>query len=262
MKEDLFEDLTRALAHGFDDVEWTTRKLGHLYNPMRYARAPALKYLETYARERGRKVLFLGMNPGPWGMAQTGVPFGDVVAVRDWMGITGEVGQPEGALKKRPVEGFSLTRREGSGKRLWGWVETRWGTAQAFFGECFVWNYCPLLFLEHTTLRNLTPDRLYKADREQVFPVCDEVLRALVEHLEPEWVVGVGKFAHARAAHALAALPEVRVTQILHPSPASPAANRGWAQKIERQLAAQSIAFEGWAEEAPLHPIILQSGAS
>ena len=36
----------------------------------------------------GRKeAVFLGMNPGLWGMAQTGVPFGTVSLVRDWMGI-------------------------------------------------------------------------------------------------------------------------------------------------------------------------------
>ena len=34
-----------------------------------------------------KRVVFLGMNPGPFGMAQVGVPFGEVAAVRDWLRI-------------------------------------------------------------------------------------------------------------------------------------------------------------------------------
>ena len=31
------------------------------------------------------------MNPGPFGMVQTGVPFGEVEAVRSWLQRAGEV---------------------------------------------------------------------------------------------------------------------------------------------------------------------------
>jgi single-strand selective monofunctional uracil DNA glycosylase len=48
-------------------------------------------------------------------------------------------------------------------------------------------------------------------------------------------VIGVGGFAEKRARLALAGQPCV-VGTILHPSPASPLANRGWSKAIEKQL--------------------------
>lgn len=245
------------LATAFDDLEWTTKKLGWIYNPLDYASEPAKNYLETYGTEPGRKALWLGMNPGPWGMAQTGVPFGDVVAARDWMGLSGEVGEPKDPCDKREIEGYSLSRREGSGKRLWGWIEQRWGTAVNFFDECFVWNYCPLMFLEKESARNLTPNNLYKADREGLFPICDKALATLIEALEPEYVIGVGKFAFTRAKIVSKSLENPpKIATVLHPSPASPAANAGWVEKAEAQLAEQGILFDNWLDAPPEDAII------
>lgn len=237
-------EISRALAGAFDDVDYVTKPLGHVYNPLRYARAPHELYLERFGATPGRVALFVGMNPGPWGMAQTGVPFGDVVAVRDWMGIEADVGQPADPVASRPIEGFALTRREGSGKRLWGWAEERWGEAEDFFAECFVWNYCPLLFLDTERARNRTPDKLYKKDRERVFPPCDEALGQIIDALEPAWVIGVGKFATQRARACVADRPDAPgVATVLHPSPASPAANRGWRAQAEAQLEEQGVRF-------------------
>ena len=64
-----------------------------------------------------KKVVFLGMNPGPFGMAQTGVPFGEIPAVRDWMGLRGKVGKPDLEHAKRPVEGLDCQKSEVSGRR-------------------------------------------------------------------------------------------------------------------------------------------------
>ncbi|MEJ2040442.1 MAG: single-stranded DNA-binding protein, partial [Desulfosarcinaceae bacterium] len=52
----------------------------HVYNPLRYARDRFAAYWERYGRPP-KRILFVGMNPGPWGMVQTGVPFGDVEMV-------------------------------------------------------------------------------------------------------------------------------------------------------------------------------------
>ena len=65
----------------------------HVYNPLTYARAPHDLYLSRYG-QGPKDVVLLGMNPGPWGMAQTGVPFGEVTAVRDWLGIEAPVNRP------------------------------------------------------------------------------------------------------------------------------------------------------------------------
>ncbi|MHA7835783.1 MAG: uracil-DNA glycosylase family protein, partial [Algiphilus sp.] len=182
-----------------------------------------------------REILLLGMNPGPFGMAQTGVPFGDVALVRDWMGIEAPVAQPEHPHPKRPIQGFACTRSEVSGSRLWGWARDRFGTAEAFFARFFVANYCPLVFMEASG-RNRTPDKLAKDEREALYAVCDEALRATVDYLQPDYVIGVGGFARQRAEKALTDYPG-RIGTILHPSPASPLANRGWAAAVEAQFA-------------------------
>jgi single-strand selective monofunctional uracil DNA glycosylase len=212
--------------------------VAHVYNPLEYAWEPYASYLGRFGRG-SKDVLLLGMNPGPWGMAQTGVPFGEVAAVRDWLGIEAAVGRPPDEHPRRPVEGFACRRSEVSGRRLWGWARATFGTPGAFFERLFVANYCPLLLLEASG-RNLTPDRLKPAPARALLTACDRALRRTVELLRPGVVVGVGGFAAARARAALDGC-EVRVGRVLHPSPASPAANRGWEAAVERDLAALGV---------------------
>ncbi len=211
--------------------------VSHVYNPLDYAWAPHEAYLRRYGAQR-KRIVFLGMNPGPFGMVQCGVPFGEIDAVRDWMGIEAPVGKPARENPKRPVEGFACTRSEVSGRRLWSLFRERFGTADAFFAEHFVANYCPLAFFDHG--RNLTPDKLPAAEAAPLYAACDAHLRALVAALQPEWVIGIGAFAEARAVEALAGLP-LRIGRVLHPSPASPAANRGWSEAATRQMVAQGL---------------------
>lgn len=207
--------------------------VSHVYNPLDYAWAPHECYLRRYGSGR-KRVVFLGMNPGPFGMVQTGVPFGEVAAVRDWLGIETVVGRPPVENPKRPIEGFACARSEVSGRRLWGLFAARFAAADAFFADHFVANYCPLAFFDHG--RNLTPDKLPAAESAPLAVACDAHLRELVAALQPEWLIGIGGFAEARAAEALRG-SAVKIGRVLHPSPASPAANRGWAAAAERQLA-------------------------
>lgn len=196
----------------------------HVYNPLVYAARPHNVYLERFVSHRP-KALLLGMNPGPYGMVQTGVPFGEVAMVRDWLGINEPVDQPEIEHPKRPVLGFECTRSEVSGRRLWGWAQERWGSPDAFFKDCFVHNFCPLVFMAETG-RNITPDKLKKDEREALYSICDDLLRQVVELIEPGAIVGVGVFAAERALKLALGVPVYRIP---HPSPASPAANRGWS---------------------------------
>lgn len=211
----------------------------HVYNPLSYAWPAHRLYLERYGASLELKIILLGMNPGPWGMAQTGVPFGEVGLVRQWLQIEADVGRPALEHPKRPVEGFSCPRSEVSGRRLWGWAREEYGTPQEFFRRFFVANYCPLMFLEASG-RNRTPDRLPAAERQPLIEACDEALRRTVEVLTPLYVVGVGRFAEQRARQALAG-SSVRIGRILHPSPASPAANRNWREQAMSELAALDI---------------------
>jgi len=209
-----------------------------VYDPTDYARASHEAYLTRYA-DRGAQVLMLGMNPGPFGMAQTGVPFGEVAAARDWLGICEPVGKPPAEHDKRPILGFDCPRSEVSGRRLWGWAAARFGTPEAFFERFFVWNFCPLAFLEQGG-RNRTPDKLPAAERAALFDACDEALRQLVAALGFTHVLGIGAFAEARARAALTEA-DVTIGRVLHPSPASPLANQGWQAAAERQLKEQGI---------------------
>lgn len=213
----------------------------HVYNPLRYAAAVHECYLQTWGTGK-KDVLLLGMNPGPFGMAQTGVPFGDVEMVKTFLGLQGEVARPDLEHPKRPIEGLACARSEVSGSRLWGWARERFGSAERFFDRFFVVNYCPLSFME-ASARNVTPDKLRVDEQAPLFSACDGALRATVDLLRPRLVVGVGAFAAERASQALADL-NVSIGQILHPSPASPAANRGWAAAAEKQLQALGVSFE------------------
>jgi single-strand selective monofunctional uracil DNA glycosylase len=205
----------------------------HVYNPLDYAWAPHEQYLKRFGAGTGRTVL-LGMNPGPFGMAQVGVPFGEVTFVKEWIGVDAPVGKPEFEHPARPITGFACTRSEVSGARLWGWAKQRFGTPEAFFARFFVLNYCPLVFMSESGA-NITPDKLPARERQQLFAACDEALRVVCVALQPCAVVGVGAFAYARAVAALAPF-EGKLGQILHPSPASPKANAGWARVAEQQL--------------------------
>lgn len=212
--------------------------VAHVYHPLDYAWPAHAVYLRKFGAPP-KRVIFLGMNPGPFGMVQTGVPFGEVAAVRDWMGIRAAIGQPVNPHPRRPAQGFDCPRSEVSGRRLWGLFAARFGRAEDFFADHFVVNYCPLAFCDETG-RNLTPDKLNSASIEHLFAACDEHLRQVVAALQPEWLIGVGDFAEKRARAALVGMP-IKFGRILHPSPASPAANRDWAGAATRQLEALGV---------------------
>ncbi len=222
----------RNLSSEVDRLEFSP-PVTHVYNPLDYAWPAHRQYLKRFG-EGSKEVLFLGMNPGPWGMAQTGVPFGEVAAVRDWLKIDATIGRPALEHPKRPVTGLACGRSEVSGERLWGWARAAFGTPEQFFSRFFIANYCPLSFME-TTGRNRTPDKLPASERDPLLEICDRALQRMVEGMRPDLVVGVGSFAEKRARIALEGT-DVQIGRILHPSPASPAANRGWAEQATRQL--------------------------
>jgi len=238
--------------------------VAHVYNPLEYAGESYRRYLKRYG-QAPRNVVLLGMNPGPWGMAQTGVPFGEVNLIRDWLGLEAPVGKPAVEHPRRPVLGFACRRSEVSGARLWGWARDTFGTPQRFFARFFVANYCPLTFLEESG-RNRTPDKLPAAEREPLFAACDQHLRRTIAYLQPGHVIGVGRFAEARIRAVLSAASvtgkkvgrpgsEITIGRVPHPSPANPAANRNWAQAMTAALDAIGIHLTRRPEARPLEPV-------
>ena len=231
-------EIARRLAREVDPLSFGP-PVAIDYNPLDYAWEAHARFLERFGRGPKEAVL-VGMNPGPFGMAQTGVPFGEIAAVRDWMGIEAPIGHPPKEHPKRPIQGFACPRSEVSGARLWGWAKERYGTPEAFFARFFVINYCPLVFLEESG-RNRTPDKLSAVEREALTVACARALRESIEALAPKHVIGVGAWAAGSARRCVRA--GLEVGQILHPSPASPKANRGWAHQAEAELAALGVAL-------------------
>jgi single-strand selective monofunctional uracil DNA glycosylase len=231
--------ISRRLAREVDALTFAP-PVAYVYDPLTYARAPHERYLERYG-DAPKEVVLVGMNPGPFGMAQTGVPFGDPTFVKGWLGIEAEVGKPAKEHPKRRITGFASTRSEVSGTRVWGWARDRFGTPERFFARFFIHNYCPLVFMEASG-RNRVPEKLPASERVPLFAACDRALSDTLEALTPEVVVGVGKFAEERARAVLGGSGP-RVGRILHPSPASPLANQGWAGLVDLALADLGIAL-------------------
>jgi single-strand selective monofunctional uracil DNA glycosylase len=230
---DALVTISRELSARVDELRFPS--VPFVYNPLDYARAPHEAYLERWGAKRPREVVMLGMNPGPFGMAQTGVPFGDVTMVRDFLGIEAPVGKPAREHPKRPIAGFACHRSEVSGTRFWGWARDRFGTAERFFERVFVANWCPLVFMEESG-RNRPPDKLPADECRPLFQACNEAFARVAAVLRPSLVVAVGSFAERRAHEALVG-DTVTIGRILHPSPASPAA-QNWAAVADEQLRA------------------------
>ncbi len=230
---------TDRLSDSLDGLRFAA-PVSHVYNPLEYALAPHGQYVTRFA-DSPKRVLLMGMNPGPWGMAQTGVPFGEIGMVRDWMGISGAVGKPAAEHPKRPIAGFACEKSEVSGRRLWGLFSTAYPKAEDFFAEHYVVNYCPLVWMEESG-RNRTPDKLPVGEMAPVYAACDAYVDEHLRLLEPGYVIGVGAFAEACLARIAARIGTRPVIgKILHPSPASPAANRDWAGTAEKQLRALGV---------------------
>lgn len=234
MKSSSLTDLTRTFADTVDALSFSA-PVAAVYNPLQYAWQAHAQYLQRTTPPI--QILFMGMNPGPWGMAQTGVPFGEVSRVRDWLGIHAPIGKPPREHPKRPITGFDCTRSEVSGSRLWDFFRDTFETPERFFASCTVHNYCPLVFMSETGA-NLTPDKLRAEERHPLETLCTQHLANIVKLLAPRHLVGIGAYAETKLREAC---PEREIVRILHPSPASPAANRDWAGTVKQQLQHSSV---------------------
>jgi single-strand selective monofunctional uracil DNA glycosylase len=210
-----------------------------VYNPLAYAWEPHRAYLEL-ASGGGAKTLLLGMNPGPHGMGQMGIPFAATSVVRDLLKITNlEVGQPRKPHPKRPISGLDWPKEEVSGTRLWGLLANEYGSAESIFKSVFLLNHCPLMLFSGERATNITPDKITGPTTKALLERCDEHLREVVDIMQIERVIGVGRYSEKRALNALSGI-DISVTTCWHPSPASPLANRNkgedWKKNVRNVL--------------------------
>ena len=241
----IVERMIEASSKLRDDVEKFADSLvkegsvDAIYNPLTYAWEPHRAYLEL-ASGGGAKTLLLGMNPGPHGMGQMGIPFAATSVVRDLLKITNlEVGQPRTPHPKRPVSGLDWPKEEVSGTRLWGLLANEYGSAESIFKSVFLLNHCPLMLFSGERATNITPDKITGPTTKALLERCDEHLREVVDIMQIERVIGVGRYSEKRALNALSGI-DISVTTCWHPSPASPLANRNkgedWKKNVRNVL--------------------------
>ncbi|RZC42932.1 single-strand selective monofunctional uracil DNA glycosylase [Asbolus verrucosus] len=211
--------------------------VAYVYNPVEYAYKANEKYIMQYCKGP-KKLLFVGMNPGPFGMCQTGVPFGEIKIVRDWLKIEEEVGKPEKECPKKPVLGFACPRSEVSGDRLWNVFKKVCGTPEVFFKHCFVYNYCPIALLKSDG-SNLTPSDI--KDSQELEDICDKYYFRIIQLLQPEIIVGIGRYAEKRTLTVLKSNScDIQVLCLVHPSPRV-VNNQNWPQKAETFLKGKDL---------------------
>ena len=200
-----------------------------IYHPLIYAAAPYEEYLRKFAAGPKRNI-FIGINPGPWGMVQTGIPFGEINAVQNYLKIRTAAVAPAVNYPELPILGPTCRRAEVSGKRLWGLIAATFPRAEDFFADNLIFNYCPVFFSRVTGGKrvNVTPDKLPRPVREQLYAPCDEFLGQATTLLEPKFLIGVGGFALKRLTE-IFPNPDFIISSITHPSPLNAQANKNFS---------------------------------
>ena len=153
------------------------------YNPLMYAWEPHKAFIEL-GGGKGAKTLLLGMNPGPHGMGQMGIPFSATSVVRDLLEIKGlEVLQPKNIHPKRPVTGLDWHKEEVSGTRIWNVLEEYYGSMEEIFSNVFIVNHCPLMLFNGERGTNITPDKISGDVVKKLLQICDEHLVQVVKSM-------------------------------------------------------------------------------
>jgi len=150
------------------------------------------------------------------------------------MKIDGEVKKPTFEIAAKPIEGFNCKREEQSGKRFWGVLEELCGEPENFFRHCFVYNICPLAFL-NSTGRNITPPEIKGEAKSQLNVVCLNFLRQALDVFKPNIIISVGNYANDRIKelkkkHLIPSSTECKL--ISHPSPRA-TNNQNWVNKAK-----------------------------
>jgi single-strand selective monofunctional uracil DNA glycosylase len=197
-----------------------------------------------------RPLLVFGLNPGPYGMAQTGVPFTDLKRLefhlprlwRELLAAREPVALP--GLAPPSLRPFLTRTFESSSVRVYKFLERAFGSAEQAFRRVAFVNPCPLLFIDRATGENRTPADLPRA-APRLMREFDALRRTTVleavSELEARGAVLLGKDVARAAAPALrAALPADSVLEWEHPARAVP---ETWARGLHESLAAR-----GWID--------------
>jgi len=187
-------------------------------DPTRYCRSAWAAYLQMAARLGC--VLVVGMNPGPHGMAQTGVPFTDpwIVDELDLQAPRADVPPADipavGSWRHRShrARGVLGSKREESAKRLWPLLREICAPYAAVgpsadkiaeatrrvCNEVLLVNALPICWLDPAG-KNVSAEQVEKRApaqvREGLRDLVNEWLQAVADILRPAAVIGVGRWA-------------------------------------------------------------------
>ncbi|KAE9529792.1 hypothetical protein AGLY_011888 [Aphis glycines] len=238
---DSFINLENYLVSQLNNLNYGPN-VEYIYSPLDYASNLHKAFLTKFLLTK-KKVLFLGINPGPWGMCQTGIPFGEVNIVRDYLKVDGEVKTPTNYHPQRPVNGLNCHRSEVSGKRLWDlFIELSKGDPYKFFKDCFIYNYFPLALMNKNA-KNITPGDLKSEFQKKLQEICDKSLSDIVTLLQTDTIVAIGKYAEKRSIEVVKKfkLNNIKIIQIPHPSPRSVGTAENWKKETLNQLKSYHI---------------------
>lgn len=177
------------------------------------------------------------MNPGPFGMCQTGVPFGDPKCVKEFLQIEGVVNKPEIECPFREILGFNSSRREQSGERLWRFFQSICHTPEFFFKNAFLFNFCPIALMKGNGC-NVTPGEIKDIKvRKSLEVLCEDWYLKVIRLLQPEYLIAIGRYIHKKTKDVFKAnhIDNIKILYMPHPSPRA-VNNTNWHEKAQTFL--------------------------
>lgn len=155
------------------------------------------------------------------------------------MGLRGQVDKPPLLHPKRPIEGLESTREEPSGKRLWTlFQKLSNGSLDIFFEQCFVHNFCPLVFFNKNG-NNITPNELKAPYKQQIRDECLRITEEILKLIQPEIIVAIGLYVYDTLRKSEYCKTK-RLLRLAHPSPRS-LYNNDWPEKAEKFLIEEDL---------------------
>ena len=207
-----------------------------VWNPQLYGLPLYRRFATEHLPTSRGAIVALGLNPGKYGMSQTGIPFTDVTrAARVGIAI-----EPPGLAPASLRPFLKSYRVERSSASVYNLLDALWGGPAEGWRRLWAVAPCGLLFLEPDGT-NVTPADARLARRDDVRELRLRVIRESVEAARPRGVLLLGQDVARVAADALG---DVETLVVDHPVARGPG-RRGpawWAGVV-----AQAVRARGWA---------------
>ena len=211
-----------------------------VWNPQRYGCELYARFAEEHLPPKPGALVAFGLNPGKYGMSQTGIPFTDVTrAARVGLAL-----EPPGVAPRDLVPYLKSYRVERSSDSVYRLLDALWGDAREGWRAMWAVAPCGLLFLEQDGA-NVTPADARLARRADVRALRIRVVEEAIAAAKPKGALLLGQdVARVVGPAATALLGEENVLVTDHPVARGPG-RRGpqwWAETV-----AAAVRARGWA---------------